>query len=67
MSQLDLIKHQFHDLIDQVNDETVLTHYLGAFYLEVKDTTAWPTVTPEEKAEILKAHEESKNTANWIL
>ena len=67
MSQLEVIKHQFHDLIDRIDDESVLTHYLGALYLEVRDTTEWPTVTSEEKDKILKAYEESKDFANWIL
>ena len=67
MSQLEAIKHQFHDLIDRIDDENVLTHYLGALYLEVRDTIEWPTVTSEEKARILKAYEESKDLANWIL
>ncbi len=68
MSQLEAIKHQFHDLIDQVDDETILSRYLGAISSEVNGETTdlWKDVTPEEKAEILEAYEESKDTTNWI-
>lgn len=67
MSQLEAIKYQFHHIIDQVDNETVLTRYLGAIYSEVKGTTDfWSGVAPEEKTQILEAYEESKNSANWI-
>ena len=35
MSHLEVIKDQFHDLIDRVQDEAVLVRYLGAIALEV--------------------------------
>lgn len=68
MSQLEAIRHQFHDLIDQVDDETVLARYLGAISSEVKgeSTDFWDDLTPEEQAEILEGYEESKDPANWI-
>ena len=68
MSQLEAIKHQFHDLIDQMDDEKVLNHYFGIITAEVKGeaTDFWDDVTPEEQAEILEAYEESKDPKNWI-
>ena len=40
MSQLEGIRHQFHDLIDRIADESILTHYLGVLYSEVRDAIA---------------------------
>lgn len=68
MSQLDLIKHEFHNLIDRVDDETVLTRYFGAISSEIEGeaTDSWSDLAPEEQAEILEAYEESKDPANLI-
>ena len=68
MSQLEAIKHQFHDLIDRIDDETVLTRYLGTISSEIKGETTdlWNDLAPEEQAEILEAYEESKDPANLI-
>ena len=68
MSHLEVIKDQFHDLIDRVQDEAVLVRYLGAIALEVGNVTAdsWEDVSPEEKVEILEAYEESKDPTNRI-
>lgn len=68
MSQLEAIKHQFHDLIDRIDDETLLTRYFGIISSEVRGeiTNSWDDITSEEQAEILEAYEESKNPANLI-
>jgi hypothetical protein len=65
MSQLEAIKHEFHNLID---DETVLTRYFGTISSEVKGEIAnsWGDISAEEQAEILEAYEESKDPANLI-
>ena len=68
MSQLEAIKHQFHDTIDRIDDENVLVHYLKAITSEIKKETPgrWDNITPEEQAEILEGYEESKDPANLI-
>lgn len=68
MSQLEAIKHQFHDLIDRIDDETLLTRYLGTISSEVKGETAnsWSGITAEEQSEILEAYVESKDPSNLI-
>ena len=51
MSHLDVIKHQFHDLIDRVEDEAVLVRYLGAISLEVNGESSdfWDDLTLEQQ------------------
>ena len=68
MSQLEAIKHQFHDLIDQVDDEAILARHLGEISIEVKgeSTDFWDDLTPEEQADVLEAYEESKDEKNLI-
>lgn len=68
MSQLEAIKQQFHNLIDQVDDENVLTRYLGAISSEVNGESAdfWNDLSPEEQADILEAYKESEDESNLI-
>lgn len=68
MSQLEAIKHQLHDKIDQIDDENVLVHYLKVISSEIKGeaTDFWDDLAPEEQAEILEAYEESEDESNLI-
>ncbi len=68
MSQLEEIKHRFHDLIDQVDDEKALSHYFEIVTSEIKGdaTDFWDDIIPEEQTEILEAYEDSKDPKNWI-
>lgn len=68
MSHLEVIRDQFHDLIDRVQDEAVLVRYLGAISSEIRgeSTDFWNDLTPEQQKDILEAIEESKDPANWI-
>lgn len=68
MSQLETIKQQFHSLIDQVDDETVLARHLGEISVEVniESKDFWDELSSKEQADILEAYEESKNEKNLI-
>lgn len=68
MSQLEAIKHQFHSLIDQVDDETVLARHFGAITSEIKGESAdfWDDLTPEEQAEILEACDQADDPSKLI-
>lgn len=68
MSQLEAIRHQFHDLIDQVDDESVLARYLGAISSEVKGETTdlWDDLMPEEQADILEAIRQTDDSSKVI-
>ena len=68
MSKIDAIKHHLHDVIDQIDDESVLTQILGQVSSEVNKESAafWDDLNPEEKAEIMEAYEESKDPANLV-
>ena len=68
MSHLEVIKDQFHDLIDRVQDEAVLVRYLGAISSEVKGESLdfWNDLTLEQQKDILEAYEESKDEKNLI-
>ena len=62
------IKDDFHQLINRINDETLLS----AFYqlLEKRATQPagelWNSLTDEEQKELLLSNEESKDSANLL-
>lgn len=68
MSQLEQIKHELHQLIDRLDDEAVLTRYLGAIASEVDKPVAdfWDDLTPAQQADVLDAHAESDDDTNLL-
>ena len=68
MSQLEAIKHEFHNLIDRVDDETVLTRYFATISSEISGETTdfWDDITPEEQAEILEAVNQTNDPSKLI-
>lgn len=68
MSQLELIKHELHQLIDRVDDEAVLARYLGAISSEVSGEVPdfWNDLSPQEQADILDGYEESNDETKLI-
>jgi hypothetical protein len=68
MSHLEVIKDQFHDLIDRVEDEAVLVRYLGAISSEINGEPAdsWDDLTPKQQEGIMEAIEQTKDPAKLI-
>lgn len=68
MSQLEAIKHQFHDLIDQIDDEAVLARHLGEISSEInrESTDFWDDLTIEERTDIMEAIDQIDNPAKQI-
>ena len=68
MSQLEQIKHELHQLIDRLDDEAVLTRYLGAMASEVDKPVAdfWRELTSSQQADLLDAYAESDNEAKML-
>lgn len=63
MSRIDAIKQQFHTLIDQADDEVVLTHLYDAFasLVEAQESSLWGSLSAEQQASLKQSYEESKH------
>lgn len=68
MSQIEVLKEQFHDLIDGINDESILVQYYRELsdVALLKDNDLWSDLTEEEQADIKAAIDESEDEANLI-
>ncbi|WP_020606689.1 hypothetical protein [Spirosoma spitsbergense] len=68
MSHLEVIKDQFHDLIDRVQDEAVLVRYLGAIASEIKGESAdlWNDLTPKQQKDVLEAVDQTNDPSRLI-
>ncbi len=68
MSRIEVIKKQFHTLIDQAEDETVLTHFYDAFAasVEAREGSFWDGLSAEQQASMKESYEESKQPEKLI-
>lgn len=62
------IKTDFHQLIDRIeNEELLATFYqLLVQRSQQQNGALWERLTEEEKNELLRADEESKDSDNWL-
>lgn len=68
MSHLEVIKDQFHNLIDRVQDEAVLVRYLGAISSEIKGESLdlWNDLTTQQQKGILEAIDQTEDPSRLI-
>jgi len=62
------IKTDFHQLIDKIENEELLSSFYQLLVQrsQGKNEQLWESLTDEEKKELLIADEESKYSNNWI-
>ena len=62
------IKTDFHQLIDKIENEELLSSFYQLLVQrsQGKNGQLWESLTDEEKKELLLADEESKDSNNWI-
>jgi hypothetical protein len=62
------IKSDFHQLIDRIENEELLTSFYHLLSQRSQDQNGllWTSLTEEEQNEVLLADEESKDPNNWI-
>ncbi len=67
MSTVEL-KKDFHDLIDSIDNEKLLSKFYALLKKKVSDEEGklWKSLTKQEREEINKAIEESENPENLI-
>lgn len=65
---LENIKIDFHQLIDKIEDEELLSTFYQLLFQKSKskDGHLWENLTNEEKSELLLADEESKDSNSCI-
>ncbi|MBK6858988.1 MAG: hypothetical protein IPK91_13210 [Saprospiraceae bacterium] len=56
------------ELIQHINDQELLQllYYMHIRHSSAKSGELWNSISPEQKEEVLKAYEESKNDENLI-
>lgn len=68
MTAISELKHQVHDLVDQLTDETTLTQLRGTLseLVQQPENDDWNDLTEAQRQRILTAYESSLNPANLI-
>lgn len=69
MSQIETLRHQVHDLVDQIDDEKAMAHVYGILDLLVaqqKDTYSWADLSETERKTVLEGYEESLDPQKLI-
>ncbi|MBC7400894.1 MAG: hypothetical protein H7289_13210 [Mucilaginibacter sp.] len=65
--KIETLKSEFHELIDQINDEEILAQFYDALNRSVStEGSLWKSLTEEQQQGVLIAYEESKDKANRI-
>lgn len=61
------LKSEFHDLIDKIEDPTILEQFYDALSNSVRPANSlWATLTSEQQQGVLDAYEESEDETNLI-
>jgi TRAP-type C4-dicarboxylate transport system substrate-binding protein len=65
--KIETLKSEFHELIDQINDEEILAQFYDALNRSVStEGSLWQSLTEEQRQGVLEAYDESKDKANRI-
>ncbi|MES2426633.1 MAG: hypothetical protein V4560_06645 [Bacteroidota bacterium] len=65
--KIEVLKSEFHDLIDQIDDPEILMQFYDAISRSVtSEHTLWQSLSKEQQQEVLIAYEESENDANLV-
>lgn len=61
------LKSQFHQLIDQINDRSMMEQFFDAMSQSLRsDGAVWSSLSQDQKEGVIKAYEESKNAGDLI-
>ncbi|MGY3213169.1 hypothetical protein [Mucilaginibacter sp. HD30] len=65
--KIELLKSEFHELIDRINDPTILTQFYGAISQSVNsEGSLWTSLSSDQQQQVLEAYEESEDESNLI-
>jgi phage shock protein A len=65
--KIEVLKSEFHELIDKISDPIVLTQYYDAISQSLKhDNSLWNSLTTEQQKGVLEAYEESEDESSLI-
>lgn len=65
--KIEVLRSEFHELIDKIDDPEVLTQFYGAINQSLKaEGSIWRSLTKEQQAQVLEAYEDSEDDANLI-
>ncbi|MCW5907977.1 MAG: hypothetical protein KIS94_08975 [Chitinophagales bacterium] len=66
--ELTKVRNRFHQMIDEVENQDMLLMFFELFKWRVSepDSGLWKSLTPKEKAALVKAYKESETEANLV-
>ena len=65
--KIDLLKSEFHELIDKINDPDILTQFYDAISQSVNNEgSLWNSLTADQQQQVLDAYEKSDDESNLI-
>ncbi len=65
--KIEVLKSEFHELIDRINDPAILTQFYDAISQAVNsEGSLWNSLTSDQQQQVLEAYEESEDESNLI-
>ncbi len=66
--QLSEVKNQFHSLIDEIENPTLLESFFNLFKARIREpeSSIWNTLSDAEQSEVLDAFQESEAESNLL-
>jgi len=65
--KIEVLKSEFHELIDRINDPALLTQFYDAISQSVNtEGSLWNSLSSDQQRQVLEAYEESEDESNLI-
>jgi hypothetical protein len=66
--EIDLLKNNIHNLIDQIQSQQLLEEYFQEMktILQKSNSSAWDSLSDSQKKEVLLSYQESENKENLL-
>ena len=65
--KIDVLKSEFHELIDKINDPEILIQFYDALIQSTKsEGSLWNSLTADQQQQVLDAYDESEVESNLI-
>jgi hypothetical protein len=65
--KIEVLKSEFHELIDQIDNPEILVQFYDAISRSVtSENSLWKSLSKEQQQEVLIAYEESEDESNLI-